>query len=111
LDSKEKNFGILLDIGVGLGSELKFKSMDLNFNEFPISKMFKPFLNRNLGFDRKVQNSNQRLKTKDIFEIQGKDLNFKRRFSPMDLNLIYIIELKGRFQKEIGSNFEWTWVN
>jgi hypothetical protein len=27
------------------------------------------------------------------------------------LNLIYFIEFKGRFQREIGSNFEWTGVN
>jgi hypothetical protein len=36
LDSKEKKFAILPDIGVGLGSEMKFKSRDLDFNEFPI---------------------------------------------------------------------------
>jgi hypothetical protein len=28
----------------------------------------------------------------------------------MDLNSIYFIEFKGRFQMDIGSNFEWTWV-
>jgi hypothetical protein len=44
-------------------------------------------------------------------KIQGKDLNFKRRFSPTDLNSIYFIELKGRFRMEIGSSFGWTWVN
>jgi hypothetical protein len=49
LDSKRKNFGILSDIGVGLGSEMKFKSRDLDFNEFPISERFKPFLNRKFG--------------------------------------------------------------
>jgi hypothetical protein len=29
----------------------------------------------------------------------------------MDLNSTYFIELKGRFQTEIGTNFGWTWVN
>jgi hypothetical protein len=29
----------------------------------------------------------------------------------MDLNSIYFIEFKGRLQTEIGSNFEWTWIN
>jgi hypothetical protein len=38
-----------LDIGVGLRSEIKFKSRDLDSNEFPISKRFKPFLNRKFG--------------------------------------------------------------
>jgi hypothetical protein len=41
LDSKEKNFDILFEIGVGLGSEMKFKSRDLDFNEFSISERFK----------------------------------------------------------------------
>jgi hypothetical protein len=49
LDSKGKNFDILSDIGVGLGSEMKFKSRDLDFNEFPILEGFKPFLNRKFG--------------------------------------------------------------
>jgi hypothetical protein len=49
LDSKEKIFDILSDIRVGLGSEMKFKSRDLNFNEFPILKRFRPFLNRKFG--------------------------------------------------------------
>jgi hypothetical protein len=49
LDSKGKNFDILSDIGVGFGSEIKFKSMDLDFNEFPISEKFRPFLNRKFG--------------------------------------------------------------
>jgi hypothetical protein len=77
LDSKEKNFDILLDIGVGLDSEMKFKSRDFDFNQFPISERFQPFQNRK-------------------FKIQGKDLNFKRRFSLKDLNSIYSIEFKGR---------------
>jgi hypothetical protein len=38
------------------------------------------------------------------FKIQGKDLSFKRIFSPKDLNAIYFIELN-------RTNFEWTWVN
>jgi hypothetical protein len=33
------------------------------------------------------------------------------RFCPMDLNSIYFTESKGRFRMDIGSNFEWTWVN
>jgi hypothetical protein len=41
LDPKEKNFDILLDIRVGLGSEMKFKSGVLNFNEFPVSERIK----------------------------------------------------------------------
>jgi hypothetical protein len=36
LDLKEKNFDIHSDIGVGLDSEMKFKSRDMDFNEFPI---------------------------------------------------------------------------
>jgi hypothetical protein len=47
----------------------------------------------------------------DIFKIQGKDLNFKWRFSPKDLNSIYLIKFNGRFQMEIESNFGWIWVN
>jgi hypothetical protein len=49
LDLKEKNFDIHSDIGVGLVSEMKFKSRDLDFNEFPISERFRPFLNRKFG--------------------------------------------------------------
>jgi hypothetical protein len=49
LDPKEKNFDIHSDIRVGLGSEMKFKSSYLDFNEFPILEMFKPFLNRKFG--------------------------------------------------------------
>jgi hypothetical protein len=36
------------------------------------------------------------------FKLQCKDLNFKRRFSPKDLNSVYFIELKGRLRMEIG---------
>jgi hypothetical protein len=35
-------------------------------------------------------------------------LNSKRRFGPMELNSIYLIEFKGRFQMELGSHFEWV---
>jgi hypothetical protein len=49
LDSKEKIFDLLLDIGVGLVSEMKFKSWDLDFNKFPISESFSPFPNRKFG--------------------------------------------------------------
>jgi hypothetical protein len=47
----------------------------------------------------------------DIFKIQGKDLNFKWRFRPKDLNSIYLIKFNGRFQMEIESNSGWIWVN
>jgi hypothetical protein len=33
------------------------------------------------------------------------------KFGPMDLNSISFIEFKGRFRMDIGSNFEWSWVN
>jgi hypothetical protein len=33
LDSKEKIFDLLSDIGVGLGSELKFKSWDFGLQQ------------------------------------------------------------------------------
>jgi hypothetical protein len=33
---KGKEFWYHSDIGVGLGSEMKFKSGDLDFNEYPI---------------------------------------------------------------------------
>jgi hypothetical protein len=75
---------------------MKFKSRDLGFNEFPILERFKPFLNR------KFWNLVKGLKFKSMtlnqghFKLQGKDLNFKRRFSPKDLNSIYFIELNGR---------------
>jgi hypothetical protein len=49
MDSKEKIFGIPSDIEVGLGSEMKFKSRDLDFNEFPISERFRPFPKRKFG--------------------------------------------------------------
>jgi hypothetical protein len=38
-----------LDIRVGLGSEMKFKSRDLDSNEFPILERFKHFLKRKFG--------------------------------------------------------------
>jgi hypothetical protein len=46
---KGKDFDILSDIEVGLGSEMKFKSRDLGFKEFPISERFRPFPNRKFG--------------------------------------------------------------
>jgi hypothetical protein len=49
LDSKENIFDLLSDIGVGLGSEMKFKSWDLDFNKFPILECFRPFPNRKFG--------------------------------------------------------------
>jgi hypothetical protein len=48
-DLKEKNFDILLNIRVELGSEMQFKSRDLDFNKFSILERFKPFLNRKFG--------------------------------------------------------------
>jgi hypothetical protein len=59
LDSKEKNFDILSDIGVGLGSKMKFKSSDLDFNEFLISESFKPILNGEFGIWLEDSNSNK----------------------------------------------------
>jgi hypothetical protein len=59
LDSKEKIFDIISNIGVGLGTKMKFGSRDLDFNEFPISKRFKPFLNRKSGIWLEDSNSNQ----------------------------------------------------
>jgi hypothetical protein len=38
-----------LDIGVGLGSKMKFKLRALDFNEFSILERFKTFLNRKFG--------------------------------------------------------------
>jgi hypothetical protein len=105
LDLKETNFDIHSDIGVRLGSEMKFKSRDLDFNEFPILESFKHFLNRKFG----IWLENSKFKSSALN--QGRDLNFKMKFGPMDLNLIYFIEFKGRFRMNIGSNFEWTWVN
>jgi hypothetical protein len=93
---------------IDLGSEMKFKSRDSDFNRFPILERFKPFLNRKFGIWSKDSNSNKWLQTKDIFELQDKDLNFKRRYSPKDLNSINFIKYKGRFRMEIGSNFGWT---
>jgi hypothetical protein len=49
LDSKEKIFDLLSDIGVGLGSEMKFKLWDLDLNEFPILESFRPSANRKFG--------------------------------------------------------------
>jgi hypothetical protein len=49
LDSKEKIFDLISNIRVGLGSEMKFKSWDLDFNKFPISESFRPFPNRKFG--------------------------------------------------------------
>jgi hypothetical protein len=106
LDSKEKNLHILLDIGVGLGSEMNFKSRELDFNEFPILERFKPFLNRKFVIWSKDSNSNIWLRPKSFLKIKGKDLNFKRRFIPIDLNLVYFIEFK-----EDWVEFEWIWVN
>jgi hypothetical protein len=74
LDSKEKNFYIHSDIGVGLGSEIKFKSRDLDFNEFLILKRFRPSLNRKFGiliegFKIQTNSSNPR----QGFEFQDKE--------------------------------------
>jgi hypothetical protein len=77
LDSKGKNFDILSDIGVGLGSEIKFKSRDLDFNEFPISERFKPFLNREFGFWSNGSKFKPTALNHGHFWIQGKDLSFR----------------------------------
>jgi hypothetical protein len=111
LDLKEKNYDILSDIDIGIGIEIKFKSMDLDFNEFPNSEMFKPFLNRKFGIWSKGSKFKPTALNQGHFKIYVKDLNFKRKFSLMDLNSIYFIEFKGRFRMDIGSNFEWIGVN
>jgi hypothetical protein len=66
LDPKEKNFDILLDIRVGLGSEMKFKSGVLNFNEFPVSERIKTLSKEEIwnlarGFKFKSTTLNQEL--------------------------------------------------
>jgi hypothetical protein len=85
---------------------MKFKSWDLDFNEFPILERFKPFLNRKFEIWSNDSNSNLW-----HFWNPRQGLEFKRIFNPIHLNSIYFIELEGRFRKEIGSNFRWTWVN
>jgi hypothetical protein len=77
LDSKEKSFDILLDIGVGLGSKMKLRSRDLDFNEFPILKRFKPFVNTKFGVWLEDSKFKPTALSKGHFKIQGKDLNFK----------------------------------
>jgi hypothetical protein len=42
-------FDLLSDIGVGLGSEMKFKSRDLDFNKYQILERFRAFPNRKFG--------------------------------------------------------------
>jgi hypothetical protein len=97
---------------IDFGSEMKFESRDFDFNEFPNSERSEPFLNRKiLEFGRRIQIQINDFKPKIFLNSQGKDLNFKRRFSPNDLDSIYFIESKGRFRIEIESNFEWTWVD
>jgi hypothetical protein len=58
---KKRSLDIHLDIGVGLGSKIKFRSRDLDFNEIPILKWFKPFLNRKYGIWSEDSSSNQQL--------------------------------------------------
>jgi hypothetical protein len=77
LDSKENNFDIHSDIRVGLGSEMKFKSRDLDFNKFPILKRFRTFLNRKFGISSKGSKFKPTSLTQGHFKIQGKDLNFR----------------------------------
>jgi hypothetical protein len=73
---------------------------------FQFRKGLNPFKIGNLEFHQRIQIQTYDFKPRAFFKIKGKDFNFKRIFSPIDLNLIYFIELKGRFQMEIGSNFE-----
>jgi hypothetical protein len=80
LDSKEKNFDIVSDTGVGLGSKMKFKSRDLDFNEFRILERFKPFLNGKIGIWSKGSKFKPKSLNQGHFKIQGKDLNFKGDF-------------------------------
>jgi hypothetical protein len=58
---RKRTFDILSDIRVRPGLEMKFKSRDLDFNEFPILERFKPFLNRKFGIWLEDSNSNQQL--------------------------------------------------
>jgi hypothetical protein len=74
------HFDIVSDIGVGLGSKMKFKSRDLDFNEFPISERFKPFLNRIFGIWSKGSKFKPKALNQRHFKIQGNDLNFKGDF-------------------------------
>jgi hypothetical protein len=46
-----------------------------------------------LGFGWRIP-----IQIKDFFKLQGKDLNFKRRFGPKDLDSIYFIESVGRIE-------------
>jgi hypothetical protein len=77
LDSKEKIFDLLSDIGVGLGSEMKFKSWDFGLQQ--ISNLRK-LLNRKIGIwleDSKFKSSalNQgHLNPRLGFEFQKEDL-------------------------------------
>jgi hypothetical protein len=76
---KEKiTFYIFLDIGVRHGSEMKFKSRDFDFNEFPISERIKPFINRKFGIWSKGSKFKPMALNPGHFKIQGKDLNFKK---------------------------------
>jgi hypothetical protein len=70
-------FDIPSDIGVGLGSEMKFKSRDLDFNEFPILERFKAFLTRKFGIWLEDSKFKPTALNQGHFKIQGKDLNFR----------------------------------
>jgi hypothetical protein len=70
-------FDIPSDIGVGLGSEMKFKSRDLDFNEFPISERFKAFRTRKFGIWLEDSKFKPTALNQGHFKIQGKDLNFR----------------------------------
>jgi hypothetical protein len=98
---KEQNFNkedfeLCLEIDNRLGSEIKNQGILTSMN-FKFSERFKPFLNRKFGMWSKDSKFKPTALNQGHFKIQGKDLNFKRIFSSMDLNSIYFIELKGRF--------------
>jgi hypothetical protein len=63
---------------------MKFESRDSDFNGFPVSERFKPFLNRKFGIWSKGLKFKLAALNQGHFKIQDKDLNFKRRFGPMD---------------------------
>jgi hypothetical protein len=102
-----KKFDILWDIGAEHGSKMKFKSRDLDSNEFPIEETFSKQENWNLARGFKIQIIGFKPWTFN----QGRDFNFKMKFGLMDLNSIYFIKFKRRFRMDIWSNFEWSWVN
>jgi hypothetical protein len=63
--------------GLDLAQKMKFKSRDLDSNEFPILERFRPFLNRKFGIWSKGSKFKPMALNQGYFKIQGKDLNFR----------------------------------